>query len=176
MVQKRFDDFNRAPPGHSLTQDNSRWPWGKPPQHTNPDIIFDKLVDTLMKPRKKQEMMKLLIVGVSVEVIVEGILFSQFQKGTFNPDVGLLLKGPLAIMIADMAEEEGIPYRLFENSDELDKEEMDSETFLRMMKQNNPQMFNYVRENLNATIRAGNMSRSQEPNFMTMEKGEKDAE
>ena len=104
------------------------------------------------------------------------MLFSQFQKGTFNPDVGLLLKGPLAIMIADMAEEEGIPYRLFENSDELDKEEMDSETFLRMMKQNNPQMFNYVRENLNATIRAGNMARSQEPNFMTMEKGEQDAE
>jgi hypothetical protein len=45
-----------------------------------------------------------------------------------------------------------------------------------MMKQNNPQMFNYVRENLNATIRAGNMARSQEPNFMTMEKGEQDAE
>ena len=109
MAQKRFDDFNRAPPGHSLTQDNSKWPWGKPPQQTNPDVAFDGLVNALMKPRKKQEMLKLLIVGVSVETIVEGLLFTQFQKGKFNPDVGLLLKGPLAVMIADIAEEEGIP-------------------------------------------------------------------
>ena len=40
-------------------------------------------------------------------------------------------------LVKAMAEEEGIPYRLFENNDELDKDEMDSETFLRMMKENN---------------------------------------
>ena len=176
MAEEYYDEFNRAPPGHSLTGDNSKWPWGRPPQHVNPDAVFDMLVERLMEPRRKKELMKLLVVGVSVETLVEGMLFTQFQKGTFNPDVGLMMKGPLAIMISDMAEEEGIPYRLFENSGELDRDEMDAETFMRMMKDNNPQMFAYVRENLNAAIRAGNQARSAEPSFMTMERGEEDAE
>ena len=47
---------------------------------------------------------------------------------------------------------------------------MDDETFVRMMKDNNPQMFEYVRENLNAALRAGN--RPMESNFMNMKRGE----
>jgi hypothetical protein len=102
--------------------------------------------------------------------MVEGMIFTAFRDGKYTPDVGLLLKAPLGIMIADMAEEANIPYRLFENDNELDKDEMDDETFVRMMKDNNPQMFEYVRENLNAALRAGN--RPMESNFMNMKRGE----
>ena len=170
MAEEYFDDFNTAPPGHSLTEDNSKWPWGRPPEMADPDDALDALVDRLTEPRRKKEMMKLLMVGVSVEVIVEGIIFTAFRDGRFTPDVGLLLKGPLGILIADMAEEENVPYRLFENDNELEKDEMDDETFARMMKENNPQMFQYVRENLNAAIRSGNAP--QEPNFMGMRRDE----
>jgi hypothetical protein len=170
VAEEYFDDFNTAPPGHSLTEDNSKWPWGRPPEMADPDDALDALVDRLTEPRRKKEMMKLLMVGVSVEVIVEGIIFTAFRDGRFTPDVGLLLKGPLGILIADMAEEENVPYRLFENDNELEKDEMDDETFARMMKENNPQMFQYVRENLNAAIRAGNAP--QEPNFMSMRRDE----
>lgn len=170
MAEEYFDYFNTAPPGHSLTEDNSKWPWGRPPEMVDPDDALDALVDRLTEPRRKKEMMKLLMVGVSVEVIVEGIIFTAFRDGRFTPDVGLLLKGPLGILIADMAEEENVPYRLFENDNELEKDEMDDETFARMMKENNPQMFQYIRENLNAAIRAG--SAPQEPNFMSMRRDE----
>jgi len=163
-----FDEFNTAPPGHSLTEDNSKWPWGRPPEMADPDQALDTLIDKWMKPRRKQEMFKLLMVGVSVEVIVEGILFQAFRDGKFMPDVGLLIKGPLGIMIADMAEEENIPYRLFENDNTLEEGDMDDKTFVQMMKDNNPQMFEYVRENLNAAIREGNAPK--EPSFMNMDR------
>ena len=88
--EQYFDEFNTAPPGHSLTEDNSKWPWGRPPEMVDPDQAMDSLVDKLMDPRKKQEMFKLLMVGVSVEVIVEGMLFQAFRDGRFTPDVGLL--------------------------------------------------------------------------------------
>ena len=153
MAEERYDDFNVAPAGHSLTEDNSKWAWGQPPQMVDPDQAMDSLVDSLMDPSKKQEMFKLLMVGISVEVIVEGLLFQAFRDGKFTPDVGLLLKGPLAIVISDMAEEENIPYRLFQNDDTLDEGEMDDRTFVQMMKDNNPQMFEYIRENLNAANR-----------------------
>ena len=108
------------------------------------------------------------MVGVSVEVMVEGIIFQGFRDGKFSPDVGILIKGPLGIVIADMAEEENIPYRLFENNDTLDEGDMDDETFMRLMKENNPKMFDYVRENLNAAIRRG--AEPEEPSFMNADR------
>ncbi len=149
------DPFASAPPGHSLTEDNSKWAWGKPPQDVDPELVLQKAVNSLKQPMIKEEMLKLLIVGVSVEVMVEGYLLQGFQDGRFNPDVGLIIKGPLSLYIANMAEEEGIPYRLFENADALEEGKMDDKTFFRMMQQNNPEMFTYVRETINAGIRKG---------------------
>ena len=134
----------------------------------NPDEVLDYLVDRIMVPRKKQQIAKMLMVGVSVEVMVEGIIFQGFRDGKFSPDVGILIKGPLGIVIADMAEEENIPYRLFENNDTLDEGDMDDETFMHLMKENNPKMFDYVRENLNAAIRRG--AEPEEPSFMNADR------
>jgi hypothetical protein len=159
------DPFASAPPGYGLTQDNARWPWGQPPRDVDPEVILEKALQGLERPKVKQEMMKLLVVGVSVEVLVEGYLFQAFQDGMFTPDVGLIIKPALALVIADMAEEEGIPYRLFENDDALEEGEMDDRTFFRMMKDNNPQMFAYVQENMNAEIRKGSRPRPAE-NFL----------
>jgi len=173
MAEPVYDEFSAAPAGHSLTDDNSRWPWGNPPQMVDPNKVLDSMVETMMKPRSKNEMLKLLMVGVSVEVLVEGILFTGFQEGKFTPDIGLLLKGPLAILISDVAEQENVPYRMFENDNTLTKNEMDDETFVRMMKQNNPRMFSEVREKLGAAIRAGNRPKPpQEDNFISMSREE----
>ena len=65
------------------------------------------------------------------------------------------MKPALGVLIADMAEEEEIPYRLFEKDDPESEGTMDDETFFRMMKDNNPQMFSYIQEAVNAGIRAG---------------------
>jgi hypothetical protein len=155
-IDQRFGDrFSPAPPGHSLTQDNSQWPWGQPPQDADPDVALEKAIGRIKNPKLKNEMLKLLMVGVSIEVIVEGIIFQGFQEGMFTPDVGMLMKPSLAIFIADLAEEENIPYRLFENDNAGKEREMDDETFFRMMKNNNPRMFEFIQENINAKIRLG---------------------
>ena len=151
------DQFASSPPGHSLTEDISKWAWGKPPQQVNPETILANAIDSLKQPSIREEMLKLLIVGVSVEVMVEGYILQGFQDGKFTPDVGLLIKGPLSIFIANMAEEEGIPYRLFENPDALEEGKMSDETFFTMMQQNNPEMFTYVKETINEGIRKGIM-------------------
>ncbi len=153
------DKFAGAPPGHSLTQDNSKWAWGRPPQVVNPEQALDEAINTLENPKRKAEMLKLLVVGVSVETIVEGYIFAAFQKGKFSPDVGLLIKGPLGLYLAGIAEEEKIPYRFFENEDAFEKDTMDDTTFFSMMKENNPTMFEYVKESINEGIRKGSAPR-----------------
>ena len=63
---ENLDPFAYAPPGHSLTQDNSRWPWGKPPRDVDPEKALSRALDGLEKPAVMEEMTKLLLVGVSV--------------------------------------------------------------------------------------------------------------
>ena len=164
------DPFAVAPPGHSLTQDNSRWAWGKPPQITDPEEALEVAISSLQRPKVRDEMFKLLYTGVSIEVMVEGYVLQAFHDGKFMPDVGLLIQPPLGMYIAHMAEEAGIPYRLFENEDAGTEGQMDDKTFFSMMKQNNPRMFEFIRENVNESIREGNMpSEPKEENFMTMD-------
>ena len=164
------DPFAVAPPGHSLTEDNSKWAWGRPPQITDPEQALDGAIAALQKPKIRDEMFKLLYTGVSVEVLVEGYVMQAFQEGKFSPDIGLLIQPPLGMYLAHMAQEAGIPYRLFENDDAGKESQMDDKTFFTMMKQNNPRMFEFIRENVNESIREGNMpSEPTEENFITMD-------
>jgi len=162
------DDFAPSPPGHSLTEDNTRWAWGKPQQVVDPEIALQEAINSIKQPKIQLEMVKLLLTGASIEMMVEGYILQAFHEGRFGPDVGLLIKAPLAFYIASIAEEANIPYRFFENDDALEKGTMDDETFLMMMKRNNPSMFNYVREEINKGIREGDTPKPE--NFLTTKK------
>ena len=148
-----IDPFAYAPPGHSLTQDNSRWPWGKPPRDVDPEAALIRALDGLDKPSVREEMMKLLTVGISVEVLVEGFLLQGFQEGKFTPDVAVLIKPVLGLMIADMAEDMNIPFRMFENDDAFDEGKMDDPTFFRMMKTTLVCLSLYVKKLMNKFVR-----------------------
>ena len=143
------DRFSSAPPGYSLTLDNQQWPWGQPAKFADPEQALESSIEKLMKPRNNQD-------------------------GLFTPDVGMLMKPALALVIADMAEEEGIPYRMFENDGIETQGEMDDETFLRMMKANNPRLYATIKEDLNAALRAGMAPREPEPErgFLSAKQGE----
>ena len=164
------DPLATAPPGYGLTSDNERWPWGQPPREVNPEAALRSAIDSLEIRQTRDEMLKLLMVGASVEALVEGYIYQAFQDGQFMPDVGLLIKGPLAMYIANMAEENDVPYRMFENEDALTEDEMDDQTFFNMMAENNPAMFTYVAESLNRGIRQGNAPvPPTEENFISMQ-------
>ena len=149
------DNFAPAPPGHSLTEDNTKWAWGKPSKVVDPEQALEQAINSLKQDRIQLEMVKLFLGGASIEMIVEGYLFQAFQEGRFTPDVGLLIKAPLAFFIASIAEESNIPYRFFENKNALDQGTMDDEKLVEMMQQNNRSMFNFLREKINKDIRDG---------------------
>ena len=150
------DPFAQAIPGSSLTSNNKKWAWGNPPQDTNPDVVLQKATDRFDDPRFREDMMKLLLVGVSVEHIVETWVIDGFENGKFSLDVGLLTKGPLGVYIAYLAEQEGVSYRMFEKDDGgINEGRVDDESLFMLMKSNNPAMFETLKEELNSTIRKG---------------------
>ena len=101
-------------------------------------------------------------------------MFQAFQEGKFTPDIGLLIKAPLSFYIASIAEDGNIPYRFFENSDALEEGKMDDDTFMQMMKDNNPKMFDYIRESVNEGIRAGKSLKKPDESFMDLDEGDQE--
>lgn len=167
------DNFAPSPPGHSLTEDNSKWAWGKPAKIVDPEQALEQAINSLKEDRIQLELVKLLLGGASIEMIVEGYLFQGFQDGRFSPDVAVLIKAPLAFYIASIAEEANIPYRFFENKDALDEGSMDDDTLLEMMEQNNPSMFNFIREKINEGIRMGGKPPKGAEGFLNVQRGKK---
>ena len=167
------DNFAPAPPGHSLTEDNTKWAWGKPPKVADPEQALEQAINSLKEDRIQLELVKLFLGGASIEMIVEGYLFQGFQEGRFSPDVAVLIKAPLAFYIASIAEEANIPYRFFENKDALDEGTMDDDTLLEMMQENNPSMFNFIREKINKDIRMGGKSSKGAAGCLAMQGGKK---
>ena len=164
------DPFAAAPPGISLTIDNQNWPWGNPPEEVDVDVILENATAKIDEDEVfRGEMFKLLIAGISVEHMVEAWLMNGFETGKFSLDAGLLAKGPLAVYIAYTAEQNNVPYRMFEQEDPTADSRMDNVEYLRLLKTNNPKMFSAMREELNKTIRDGDakieaaISKSAEP-------------
>jgi len=150
------DPFAAAPPGISLTTDNQNWPWGNPPEEVDVDIILENATAKIDEDEIfREEMFKLLVAGISVEHMVEAWLMNGFETGKFSLDAGLLAKGPLAVYIAYTAEQNNVPYRMFEQEDPTADSRMDNIEYLRLLKTNNPKMFSAMREELNRTIRDG---------------------
>tara|TARA_R100001460_G_scaffold69607_5_gene110240 strand:- start:3001 stop:3615 length:615 start_codon:yes stop_codon:yes gene_type:complete len=150
------DPFGAAPPGISLTVENEHWPWGNPPKNVDVDVVLEQATGKLDSDEEfRGEMFKLLIAGVSVEHIVESWVMSGFENGDFSLDVGLIAKGPLAVYVAYLADQEGVPYRMFEQDDPMSEGKMDDREFLELLKINNPRMFSAMRQKLNQTLRQG---------------------
>ena len=78
------------------------------------------------------------MVGVSIEVIIEGIIFQGFQEGYVHPGHGYAYEAVPCTVHCGYGRRRTFPYRLFENDNAGQEREMDDETFFRMMKQNNP--------------------------------------
>ena len=161
------DPFSKAPPGYSLTVDNGNLPFGRPPEEVDPEKVLEKAISFVEESLNKDRLRKLLIAGISVETLVEGFIMGGFQEGKFSLDAGLLVKSPLAFYIANMAEEETLPYKLFENDDALDEAGMSDKDFLKLMKANNPTMFSKLEEVVNADIRSGSskLTKSEQVNI-----------
>ena len=96
-----------VPPGNSLTDEPGKWPWEQPPRFTDPDDVIDYTIETISNGPAREDMLKMMLAGITVEELVNQITFKGFVAGAFSPDVAELIKPGLAIFLSDMALQEG---------------------------------------------------------------------
>ena len=145
-----LDNFHSAPPGVSLTQPPGQWQWEKPPRFTRPIDAVDFVTSKFKNPDIKENYIKMMMAGISVEEIVTSITKGGFMTGNFSPDVAEIIKNPLTFFILGMADDYGIPVRLYRgsfDSNERQADEMiDDDTLLSLMRRRNPQLYALYQE------------------------------
>lgn len=142
---KKVDSFNFPIPGHSLTDEPGKWPWDKTPDISDPDSAVEFVTERIENNKStKENMIRLLASGVSVETLINTVALGGFQNGTFNPDVAELIKPPLAVYFIDLAIRNSVPVKVFEGTPtELDEKDVIShEDAFTIMREKNPREYN----------------------------------
>ena len=136
------DPFNRAAPGFSLTQRPGQWAWEKPPKMTHPAEVVDSIIDRLEEPSTQDEIINMIVAGISVEEIVNVFAVHGVDRGQFSPDVAEIIKGPIAFYLLGLADEYNLPVKLFGNEERYrqKKRGMTQSQLLSVMKRRNPEL------------------------------------
>lgn len=141
-----------GPPGHSLTDTPKKWAWDQPPEFSDPNDALDYVVEGLEKASTKQDLVRMMAAGITVEELVTQIGFKGFMEGFYTPDVAELIKPSIAIYLMGLAEDNGFTPVVFtggiDNADEYEGQ-VDDQTFYSIMKERNPEMFAAVLEEAN---------------------------
>ena len=148
-----------APPGIGMTQDKGKWQWEQPPLISDPDQAVDSVIEQF--ELAKENIIKLMVAGISIEEIVSTTVFNGFMEGKFNPDIAELIKPALSLYLMKLADDVDAPFKLY--AEDQPTNEIDDEELFQVMQQRNPEMFNKMLENANKTIRMGKDRSQQQP-------------
>ena len=115
--------MDRPIPGQSLTNDpENPAPYEQPPKFTNVHEASDYMWDKVTSEEAYESLMTGLSKGVPVMPIVQVLLFDEFQKGTLNPDLMMMMIEPVAYMLIALAERLDIDVVI--DNDDDDEEEV----------------------------------------------------
>ena len=117
---------NRPIPGQSLTNDpENPAPYEKAPKFTSVHAASEYLWESFIEPRAYVGLMGSVADGVPIMNIVQIVLFNEFQKGSWNPDLMLMLVEPTAYMIMALAERLDLEMTIYTGDLEDEDEEED---------------------------------------------------
>ena len=108
--QARVDPFNFPVPGHSLTDAPA-----------------------------KENFLRMMASGITVEEIVNTVGLAGFSHGEFTPDVAEIIKPALSVYFVGLAIENKVPVVMFtDKNTEEDGKMMSKEATLKVMEERNP--------------------------------------
>lgn len=154
-----YDPMMRPPPGHSLTLPPGNQPYEQPPKFSKSSEFIEHIFNRFQIPENETELMNSLVVGISIQEIVQGIGLGAFTAGLANPDVIENSKPEIfvnilsqAMDIFDIQEDSPIPFKLFATPSGLAEEEqtMDDASAIQMAKKKNPRGYAVFEENQKA--------------------------
>jgi len=123
--QKHRASGKRPIAGQSLANDpENPAPYEKAPEFTSVHRASEYLWESFIEPEIYKNLMESVSQGVPIMNIVQAVLFTEFQQGTWNPDLMMMLFEPATYMIMALAERQDLDMVIYqgEEDDEMDEE------------------------------------------------------
>ena len=128
MLEKQEPQIDAPIPGMGLTAPMGGRPWLKPPQFATVEdsleYYFAKFTDRNFVP----ELLTIIELGVPLTTIANSFQLASVMEGKHSVDVGILVIPVLVEMMAFLAEEAGIEYRVGTEDDRLKKSNFNDST------------------------------------------------
>jgi len=104
----KYNSFDAAVPGQSLTDTPKNAKWERPPQFTDLEKACNYVFDQMTKPRNAEVLITLLEKGVPIEALVRTIVFGGFAEGKWSVDLAMLMVKPVMYQMAGVAAKLGM--------------------------------------------------------------------
>lgn len=115
----------RPIPGQSMTNDPANPDvYEQAPRFTNFHEASQYMWDNLTEEAEYVKYMTGISKGVPIMSLVQVILFNEFQQGTFNPDLMMMMIEPTAFMLIALAERLDLDIQITNDDDEDEEEEL----------------------------------------------------
>ena len=125
--------LNQPIPGESMTNELGKYPFDSPPLTASPVEAMDSILKSYLENNTSEEVLKLVIAGVTLEAIVNMIVKVGFMEGGFTMDVAEIIKPALLLHLLADARDAGVKdIRILNDSN---VSEISPEDFMNMKKE-----------------------------------------
>ena len=122
---EKFNPFQRAIPGQSLTNDpDSPQPFEGPPRFTDVHTASMSILNDLTSKEAYIDTMTSIGSGTPISELAAMIVMEGFRNGAWNPDLMMLLYEPTVYMLIALAEKADLDYVL-DPDDRFEKDDFD---------------------------------------------------
>ena len=100
--------LNQPIPGESMVSELGKYPFDNPPEIASPVEAMSHLLKIYLENNISEELLKLVIAGVTLESLVNTIVKTGFMEGTFTMDVAEIIKPALLLHLLADARDAGV--------------------------------------------------------------------
>ena len=100
--------FNKAVPGEAITSKPGQYPFDQPPLLVSPVESMEHVLNSYLSGNNAEEVLKLIIAGVTLEMLANVIVKSYFMEGTFTVDVAEIIKPAIVLHLLADARDAGV--------------------------------------------------------------------
>jgi len=100
--------FNKAVPGEAITNTPGQYPFNQAPLLVSPVESMEHVLNSYLSGNNAEEVLKLIIAGVTLEMLANVIVKSYFMEGTFTVDVAEIIKPAIVLHLLADARDAGV--------------------------------------------------------------------
>ena len=100
--------LNQAVPGEAMASELGKYPFDNPPLIVSPGESLQYVLDGYLSNNASDEILKLVIAGVTLEAIANILVKTGFMEGTFTVDVAEIIKPALLLHLLADARDAGV--------------------------------------------------------------------